>query len=111
MNTTMVQALNYALRASMEENDRVLVMGEDVGELGGVFRVTDGLQKDFGPDRVMNSLLAESSIVGRMPSTRPTRNSRSPVKSRRTARSHGAAWVRGHSRHPSRPPSIRQGGR
>jgi 2-oxoisovalerate dehydrogenase E1 component beta subunit len=64
MTTTMVQALNDALRASMEENDRVLVMGEDVGELGGVFRVTEGLQKDFGPDRVMNSLLAESSIVG-----------------------------------------------
>ena len=64
MTTTLVQALNRALRDSLEENDKVMVMGEDVGQLGGVFRVTDGLQKDFGPQRVMNSLLAESSIVG-----------------------------------------------
>lgn len=62
--TTMVQALNSGLRAAMEEDGTVIVMGEDVGGLGGVFRVTDGLQKDFGPDRVLDSPLAESSIVG-----------------------------------------------
>src|ERR1700728_1529067 len=61
---TMVQALNSALRAVLAEDDRVLVLGEDVGELGGVFRVTDGLRRDFGVDRVVDSLLAESSIVG-----------------------------------------------
>jgi pyruvate dehydrogenase E1 component beta subunit len=48
----------------MEANDKVLVMGEDVGKLGGVFRVTDGLQKDFGEDRVIDTPLAESGIIG-----------------------------------------------
>jgi len=48
----------------MEDDPKVLVMGEDVGKLGGVFRITDGLQKDFGEDRVIDSPLAESGIVG-----------------------------------------------
>jgi pyruvate dehydrogenase E1 component beta subunit len=48
----------------MERDPKVLVMGEDVGKLGGVFRVTDGLQKDFGEDRVMDTPLAESGIIG-----------------------------------------------
>jgi pyruvate dehydrogenase E1 component beta subunit len=61
---TMAKALNEALRASMEADPKVLVMGEDVGRLGGVFRVTDGLWKDFGEDRVMDTPLAESGIVG-----------------------------------------------
>jgi 2-oxoisovalerate dehydrogenase E1 component beta subunit len=61
---TMVQALNEALRAAMQDDPKVIVMGEDIGQLGGVFRVTDGLHKDFGGDRVVDSLLAESSIVG-----------------------------------------------
>jgi 2-oxoisovalerate dehydrogenase E1 component beta subunit len=61
---TMVQALNAALRTAMEADPRVLVMGEDVGQLGGVFRVTDGLWKDFGSDRVIDTPLAESGIVG-----------------------------------------------
>lgn len=61
---TMVQALNEALRAALQDDPKVLVMGEDVGQLGGVFRVTDGLHKDFGDARVVNALLAESSIVG-----------------------------------------------
>ena len=52
------------LRASMENNSKVLIMGEDVGKLGGVFRVTDGLQKDFGEHRVLDTPLAESGIVG-----------------------------------------------
>ena len=57
---TMAKALNEALRRTMEDDPKVLVMGEDVGKLGGVFRVTDGLQKDFGEDRVMDTPLAES---------------------------------------------------
>lgn len=61
---TMVQALNAGLRRSLEDDDRVLVMGEDVGALGGVFRVTDGLLKDFGRERVIDTPLAEAGIVG-----------------------------------------------
>ena len=61
---TMVQALNAGLRRAMESDPKVLLMGEDIGPLGGVFRVTDGLQKDFGEDRVIDSPLAESGIVG-----------------------------------------------
>ncbi|WP_084470122.1 alpha-ketoacid dehydrogenase subunit beta [Jiangella gansuensis] len=60
----LVKAINAGLRRSLENNDKVLVMGEDVGKLGGVFRVTDGLQKDFGEDRVIDTPLAESGIVG-----------------------------------------------
>ena len=52
------------LRKAMEDDPKVLVMGEDVGKLGGVFRVTDGLQKDFGEDRVIDTPLAESGIIG-----------------------------------------------
>ena len=61
---TMAKALNEGLRKAMEKNKKVLIMGEDVGKLGGVFRITDGLQKDFGEDRVIDSPLAESAIVG-----------------------------------------------
>ncbi|WP_232664049.1 alpha-ketoacid dehydrogenase subunit beta [Pseudonocardia sp. TRM90224] len=61
---SMVRALNEALRSALDEDPKVLVMGEDVGRLGGVFRVTDGLQKDFGEDRVTDTPLAESGIVG-----------------------------------------------
>jgi pyruvate dehydrogenase E1 component beta subunit len=61
---TIAKALNEGLRRAMEDDPKVLVMGEDVGRLGGVFRVTDGLQKDFGEDRVMDTPLAESGIVG-----------------------------------------------
>ncbi|QCX26270.1 alpha-ketoacid dehydrogenase subunit beta [Nocardioides jishulii] len=61
---TLAKALNAGLRRAMEDDDTVLVMGEDVGKLGGVFRITDGLQKDFGEDRVIDSPLAESGIVG-----------------------------------------------
>ena len=61
---TMAKALNEALRSTMEEDPKVVVMGEDVGKLGGVFRVTDGLQKDFGEDRVIDTPLSESGIVG-----------------------------------------------
>jgi pyruvate dehydrogenase E1 component beta subunit len=61
---TMVQGLNAALRTAMEADPRVLVMGEDIGQLGGVFRVTDGLWKDLGDERVIDTPLAESGIVG-----------------------------------------------
>ena len=61
---TMVQALNMALRQEMEKDDRVIVLGEDVGLDGGVFRVTDGLIQQFGEDRSLDTPLAESGIVG-----------------------------------------------
>jgi 2-oxoisovalerate dehydrogenase E1 component beta subunit len=61
---TLARALTDGLRRAMEADAKVLVMGEDVGRLGGVFRVTDGLQKDFGEDRVMDTPLAESGIIG-----------------------------------------------
>ncbi len=61
---TLAKGLNLGLRAAMEADRKVLIMGEDVGKLGGVFRVTDGLQKDFGEDRVIDTPLAESGIIG-----------------------------------------------
>ncbi|GAA1662544.1 alpha-ketoacid dehydrogenase subunit beta [Nonomuraea maheshkhaliensis] len=60
----MGQALNAALRDAMREDERVLVFGEDVGPLGGVFRVTDGLTREFGEERCFDTPLAESGIVG-----------------------------------------------
>ena len=57
-------AINAGLRAAMEADDRVVLMGEDIGTLGGVFRVTDGLQQRFGRRRVVDTPLAESGIVG-----------------------------------------------
>ena len=60
----MVQAINAALGQALGDDKRVLVMGQDVGKLGGVFRATDGLQSRFGPNRVFDTPLAESAIVG-----------------------------------------------
>ncbi|MGN6445034.1 alpha-ketoacid dehydrogenase subunit beta [Amnibacterium sp.] len=60
----MVKALNAGLRRALAENDRVLLMGEDIGTLGGVFRVTEGLQTEFGERRVFDTPLAESGIIG-----------------------------------------------
>ncbi|MFD9863646.1 alpha-ketoacid dehydrogenase subunit beta [Streptomyces alboflavus] len=60
----IAKAINESLRRALDTDPKVLVMGEDVGKLGGVFRVTDGLQKDFGEDRVIDTPLAESGIVG-----------------------------------------------
>jgi 2-oxoisovalerate dehydrogenase E1 component beta subunit len=60
----MSKALNESLRKALENDPKVLIMGEDVGKLGGVFRITDGLYKDFGEDRVIDTPLAESGIVG-----------------------------------------------
>ncbi|SDI01469.1 pyruvate dehydrogenase E1 component beta subunit [Sinosporangium album] len=61
---TLAKAMNLGLRKAMEDDPKVLIMGEDIGKLGGVFRVTDGLQKDFGEDRVIDTPLAESGIIG-----------------------------------------------
>jgi 2-oxoisovalerate dehydrogenase E1 component beta subunit len=60
----MAKALNAGLRQAMAENDRVLLMGEDIGKLGGVFRITEGLQAEFGESRVLDTPLAESGIIG-----------------------------------------------
>src|SRR3984885_15330488 len=60
---TLSRALNEGLRKALEDNPKTLIMGEDVGKLGGVFRVTDGQQKDFGEARVIDTPLAESGII------------------------------------------------
>jgi len=60
----MAKALNEGLRAAMTADDRVLLMGEDIGTLGGVFRVTEGLKAEFGENRVLDTPLAESGIIG-----------------------------------------------
>ncbi|WP_409484440.1 alpha-ketoacid dehydrogenase subunit beta [Arsenicicoccus dermatophilus] len=61
---TIAKAINAGLRAAMERDPKVVLCGEDIGKLGGVFRITEHLQKDFGEHRVMDSALAESGIVG-----------------------------------------------
>ncbi|HEX3795845.1 MAG TPA: alpha-ketoacid dehydrogenase subunit beta [Acidimicrobiales bacterium] len=64
--TTMAlgKAINAGLRRTLERDPKVVLMGEDIGKLGGVFRVTEGLQRDFGPKRVIDTPLAESGIIG-----------------------------------------------
>ncbi|MFQ6155960.1 alpha-ketoacid dehydrogenase subunit beta [Micrococcus luteus] len=61
---TIAKAINAGLRAALEQDENVLLMGEDIGTLGGVYRVTEGLKSDFGPERVVDSPLAESGIIG-----------------------------------------------
>jgi 2-oxoisovalerate dehydrogenase E1 component beta subunit len=61
---TLGKAINAGLRRSMENDDTVILMGEDIGKLGGVYRITEGLQETFGPRRVMDTPLAESGILG-----------------------------------------------
>jgi 2-oxoisovalerate dehydrogenase E1 component beta subunit len=63
-NLPLGKALNLGLRRALEADPKVIIMGEDVGKLGGVFRITDGLQKDFGEQRVIDTPLAESGIIG-----------------------------------------------
>src|SRR5438270_12159891 len=60
----IIQAVNDALRVEMRRDPRVVVLGEDVGKFGGVFRATAGLYEEFGPDRVIDTPLAEAGIVG-----------------------------------------------
>ena len=64
MQMNMVGALNNALELILKENDKVVLLGEDIGKDGGVFRVTDGLQAKFGENRVIDTPLAESVIIG-----------------------------------------------
>lgn len=61
---TLTQAINAGLRRALEDDPKVVLLGEDIGTLGGVFRVTDGLMKDFGSHRVIDTPLAESAIIG-----------------------------------------------
>jgi len=61
---TLAKALGSGLRRALSEDDKVVLLGEDIGTLGGVFRVTDGLQRDFGTERVMDTPLAEAGIIG-----------------------------------------------
>lgn len=61
---SMAKAINLGLQRAMREDDKVLLMGEDIGTLGGVFRVTEGLKTEFGENRVLDTPLAESGIVG-----------------------------------------------
>jgi pyruvate dehydrogenase E1 component beta subunit len=61
---TIGKSLNLGLRAAMDADPKVILLGEDIGKLGGVFRITDGLQKDFGEHRVLDTPLAESGIIG-----------------------------------------------
>ncbi|KAB1645165.1 alpha-ketoacid dehydrogenase subunit beta [Gulosibacter chungangensis] len=63
-NLPLAKALNAGLRAAMEKDEKVLLMGEDIGTLGGVFRITEHLKRDFGAHRVMDTPLAESGILG-----------------------------------------------
>ena len=61
---TLIQAINSALAGEMERNPAVVLLGEDIGKNGGVFRATEGLWERFGPERVMDTPLAEAGIVG-----------------------------------------------
>ncbi len=61
---TLIQAITDGLGTMLEEDERVLLLGEDIGKNGGVFRATDGLQERFGPERVMDTPLSESGIIG-----------------------------------------------
>jgi 2-oxoisovalerate dehydrogenase E1 component beta subunit len=61
---TLSRAINAGLRRAMERDPKVVLLGEDIGKLGGVFRVTEGLQQDFGPGRVIDTPLAESGVIG-----------------------------------------------
>ncbi len=61
---TIAQALNDALDLALGKDETVVVMGEDVGRTGGVFRITDGLHQRYGPERVIDTPVAESAIVG-----------------------------------------------
>ena len=64
MQKTIVQAINSALRDEMKRNGEVVILGEDVGKNGGVFRATEGLYSEFGPTRVMDTPLNESGVIG-----------------------------------------------
>jgi 2-oxoisovalerate dehydrogenase E1 component beta subunit len=60
----MAQALNHALKFEMRRNDDIVVLGEDVAKLGGVFRITEGILEEFGPDRIVDTPLSEVGVIG-----------------------------------------------
>ena len=96
---TLSRGLNEGLRKALENDPKVLIMGEDVGKLGGVFRVTDGLQKDFGEARVIDTPLAESGIVGTaiglaLRGYRPVCESSSTASSSPRSTRSSASWPR-----------------
>ena len=64
VNLPIAKAITAGLRDAMRADERVMMMGEDIGVLGGVFRVTDGLHAEFGSQRVVDTPLAEAGIVG-----------------------------------------------
>ena len=85
MTTTLAKGITSGMRAAMERDPKVILMGEDIGKLGGVFRVTEGLQKDFGEDRVIDTPLAESGIMGTAVG-QPSRRSRCAILHRAACR-------------------------
>ena len=100
---TLSKAIGAGLRRALQDDDHVLLMGEDIGELGGVFRVTDGLKHEFGADRVIDTPLAESGIVGTAIGTRVPRipaGVRDPV---RRIHLSGVRPDRGPGRQAARP--------
>ena len=90
---TLSRGLNEGLRKALENDPKVLIMGEDVGKLGGVFRVTDALQKDFGEARVIDTPLAPRSAWPCAVTGRSARSSSTGSSSRRSTRS-SASWPR-----------------
>ncbi|MGD1049732.1 MAG: hypothetical protein ABR947_01515 [Solirubrobacteraceae bacterium] len=64
MELTYLEAISDALRVALREDDRVLLLGEDVGAFGGAFKVTAGLQQEFGPDRVVDTPISEEAMIG-----------------------------------------------
>jgi pyruvate dehydrogenase E1 component beta subunit len=64
MERNNVQAINNALKKAMREDDKIVIFGEDVGNVGGVFRATKGLQKEFGSTRCFDAPIAEASLMG-----------------------------------------------
>ena len=96
---TMVQAIQDALRVALREDPRVVVLGEDVGKNGGVFRVTEGLQAEFGAERVIDTPLAENGIVGAaigmaLYGLRPSPRSSSSTSSTRPSTRSSPSWRR-----------------
>ncbi len=86
MIMTMAQAINRALALEMRRDSRVIILGEDVGVDGGVFRITEGLFDEFGPERVLDTPLAESGIVGASVASLANRSAFSLAVFSRTAR-------------------------
>jgi Transketolase, pyrimidine binding domain len=87
------KALNHGLRRALENDSKVIIMGEDVGKLGGVFRITDGLQKDFGEDRVIDTPLAEATGRSARSSSTGSCSPRTTRSSARSRRCSSGRWA------------------